>query len=86
MAGQTDIIDQIEWKSLECLNASPEHGVNNALKQVNLLISAELGERYADFYLNISKAIGLTGSNLSERYCLPWRLKLGTVVLHFTGI
>ncbi len=34
MAGQTDIIDQIDWKSLECLNASSEHGVNNALKQV----------------------------------------------------
>lgn len=33
MSGQIDIINQIDWKSLECLNASSEHGVNNALKQ-----------------------------------------------------
>lgn len=34
MAAQTDLIDQIEWRALECLNANPEHTVNNALKQV----------------------------------------------------
>ena len=34
MATQTDLIEQIDWKSVECLNAHPDHGVNNALKQV----------------------------------------------------
>ena len=29
-----DLLEQVDWKSLECLNASPEHSVNNALKQV----------------------------------------------------
>eukprot|EP00243_Klebsormidium_subtile_P004922 TRINITY_DN19169_c0_g1_i1.p1 TRINITY_DN19169_c0_g1~~TRINITY_DN19169_c0_g1_i1.p1 ORF type:complete len:176 (+),score=30.46 TRINITY_DN19169_c0_g1_i1:275-802(+) len=31
--GQTDLLDQIEWPSVECLNESSEHPVANALKQ-----------------------------------------------------
>lgn len=29
-----DLLEQIDWSSLECLNASPDHSINNALKQV----------------------------------------------------
>lgn len=39
MAAQTDLIDQIEWRALECLNANPEHTVNNALKQARRAVT-----------------------------------------------
>lgn len=29
-----DLLDSIEWRAVECLNANPAHGVENALKQV----------------------------------------------------
>ena len=41
MTTQTDLIEQIDWKSVECLNAHPDHGVNNALKQVRLAPAAQ---------------------------------------------
>jgi hypothetical protein len=28
-----DLLDSIEWRAVECLNANPAHGVENALKQ-----------------------------------------------------
>ena len=31
-----DLLEQIDWNALECLNASPEHSVNNALKQARI--------------------------------------------------
>ena len=29
-----DLLDQITWPSVECLNAHPDHSLDNALKQV----------------------------------------------------
>lgn len=29
-----DLLDQIEWPSVECLNQHPSHNIGNALKQV----------------------------------------------------
>lgn len=29
-----DLLDQIDFKSLECLNANPSHNADNALKKV----------------------------------------------------
>ena len=29
-----DLLDSIEWRAVECLNANPAHGVENAFKQV----------------------------------------------------
>ena len=39
---QVDLVNQIEFRSLECLNASPSHGADNALKQVLHLVHAHL--------------------------------------------
>ncbi|KAK9789218.1 hypothetical protein WJX73_010513 [Symbiochloris irregularis] len=33
MAAQTDLLDLIDWSSVECLNQQPSHPVSNALKQ-----------------------------------------------------
>lgn len=30
----TDLLEHIEWKSVECLNAKPSKSIGNALKQV----------------------------------------------------
>ena len=30
----TDVLDFIDWSCVECLNQSPSHSLNNALKQV----------------------------------------------------
>ena len=32
-----ELLDYISWPSVECLNAQPDHGAANALKQVFLL-------------------------------------------------
>jgi len=32
----TDLLDTIDWSSLECLNAKPDKGIENALKQVDV--------------------------------------------------
>ena len=31
---QVDLLEFIDWSSVECLNQQPEHSVQNALKQV----------------------------------------------------
>ncbi|KAK9806283.1 hypothetical protein WJX72_008448 [[Myrmecia] bisecta] len=33
MSGQTDMLEFIEWPSVECLNQQPAHSVENAIKQ-----------------------------------------------------
>ena len=31
-----DLLDMIEWPSVECLNQHPSHNIGNALKQVDM--------------------------------------------------
>ena len=34
MAAGKDLLDSVDWKSVECLNAKPDRPLENALKQV----------------------------------------------------
>jgi hypothetical protein len=32
----TDLLELVDWKATECLNESPEHTLQNVLKQVRM--------------------------------------------------
>lgn len=40
----TDLLELVDWKSTECLNESPEHTLQNVLKQVRTAFAAALAD------------------------------------------
>lgn len=42
-SGQADLLEYIDFRSVECLNQQPAHAVGNALKQVRGTVNCKTG-------------------------------------------
>jgi hypothetical protein len=47
-----DLQQYIDWSGVECLNAKPDHGIGNALKQARGMLPLKLLQFYNNVLMN----------------------------------